>query len=69
MAALFLMISMVGLAQAATVEDGVGLRPSWIPLEDGVSAVTGNSIAEVFRSGEVLQMYHLQVRGEGGAAR
>ena len=51
------------------MEDGVGLRPSWIPLEDGVSAVTGNSIAEVFRSGEVLQMYHLQVRGEGGAAR
>lgn len=48
------------------MEDGVGLRPSWIPLKDGVSAATGDSIKEVFRSGEVLQMYHLQVRREGG---
>lgn len=59
-------MSMVGMARAATVEDGVGLRPSWIPLKDGVSAATGDSIKEVFRSGEVLQMYHLQVRREGG---
>lgn len=62
---LFLVLSIVGLARAAAVEDGVGVRPSWMPLEDGVSAATGNPMAEVFRSGEVLQMYHLQVRGCG----
>ena len=55
-------MSMVGPVRAVAVEDGVGLRPSWIPLEGGVSAATGTPIAEVFRSGEVLQMYHLQVR-------
>lgn len=59
-------MSMVGMARAATAEDGVGLRPSWIPLAGGVSAATGGPIEAVFRSGEVLQMYHLQVRREGG---
>lgn len=60
-ASLFLVLSAVRLARVAAVEDGVGLRPSWLPLADGVSAATGGSISEVFRSGEVLQMYHLQV--------
>lgn len=67
-ASLFLVLSVVGLPRVAAAEDGVGLRPSWLPLEDGVSAATGSAISEVFRSGEVLQMYHLQVGDVMGGA-
>lgn len=45
--------------QVGAVEDGVE-RPGWISLVDGNREA--KPIAEVFRSGEVLQMYHIQVK-------
>lgn len=47
----------VFLREVAAAEDAVDIRPVWLPLEG-----QGDAVAEVFRSGEVVQMYHLQVR-------
>lgn len=49
----------VALREVAA-EEVVDIRPVWVPLEGHGDA--GASVAEVFRSSEVLQMYHLQVR-------
>ncbi len=47
----------VFLRAVAAAEDAVDIRPVWLPLEG-----QGDAVAELFRSGEVVQMYHLQVR-------
>lgn len=51
---------LAGALREVATEEVVDIRPVWMPLEGLGDA--GASVAEVFRSSEVLQMYHLQVR-------
>lgn len=61
-----LFVEVVVLSLAVTLwrvatEEVVDIRPAWMPLEGHGQGDEGTSVAEVFRSSEVLQMYHLQV--------
>lgn len=56
----FVVMLLAGALRGVAAEEVVDIRPVWMPLEG--HGVAGASIAEVFRSSEVLQMYHLQVR-------
>lgn len=46
--------------RVAAADEAVDIRPAWMPLE-GQHGDPGASVAEIFRSSEVLQIYHLQV--------
>eukprot|EP00903_Cladosiphon_okamuranus_P006594 g6441.t2 len=50
---------LAGALRAAAAEEAVDIRPVWMPLE-GLGDAEASSVPEVFRSSEVLQMYHLQ---------
>lgn len=55
------MLLWAGALREVAAEEVVDIRPVWMPLE-GQDDAGASSVAEVFRSSEVLQMYHLQVR-------
>lgn len=56
----FVAFILAGFVRVVAAEDAVDIRPAWLPLEGH-----GDAVAEVFRSSEVLQIYHLQVRACG----
>lgn len=60
-----MVLLLAGALRELAAEEVVDIRPVWMPLE-GLGGA-GASVEEVFRSGEVVQMYHLQVRACGAA--
>lgn len=56
-----MVLLLAGALREVAAEEIVDIRPVWLPLE-GHGEAGALSVAELFRSSEVLQMYHLQVR-------
>lgn len=56
---------LAGALREVATEEVVDIRPVWMPLE-GLGDAGASVAEEVFRSSEVLQMYHLQVRAVCG---
>eukprot|EP00752_Nemacystus_decipiens_P004023 g3684.t2 len=56
------LLLLAGAPREATTDEIVDIRPVWMPLEGHGDA--GASVAGVFRSSEVLQMYHLQATAQ-----